>query len=67
MKFTMACSTWVKEEDEAVLEILLKADEMPTVEELMEQTGLRRWRVEGTLRMWRKQITMAEARKRIRD
>ena len=67
MKFTMACSTWVKEEDEVVLEILLEADEMPTVAELVERTGLPPRRIESTLRMWIKQIAMAEARKRIVD
>ena len=67
MKFTMACSTWIKEHDEKVLEILQQAKTMPTVEELMEKTGLRRRQVEGTLRMWRMQIRIAEARKRMTD
>lgn len=67
MKFTMACGTWIKDHDEKVLEILQKAETMPTVEELMEMTGLRRWRVEHTLKMWRMQIAMAKSRKRMKD
>ena len=67
MKFTMACSTWIKEHDEVILEILQKADKMPTVAQIMEQTGFPRWRVEGTLRMVGKQIRMAAARKRMMD
>ena len=67
MKYTMACSTWIKDHDEIVLDILRKADRMPTVEELMEMTGLRRFRIENTLRMWRMQIRMAESRKRMKD
>ena len=67
MKFTMACSTWIKEHDEAVLEIVAKADKMPPIEALMEMTGLPRFRIEGTLRMMRKQIAMAESRKRMTD
>lgn len=67
MKFTMACSTWVREKDEIILEILQKAEEMPTVEELMQMTGLRRFQVEHTLKMWRMQVRMAAARKRLLD
>ena len=67
MKFTMACSTWIKENDEIVLKILQKADKMPTVDELMEMTGLPRFQIENTLRMWRMQVRMAESRKRMRD
>lgn len=67
MEFKMACSTWVKEHDEIVLEILRKADKMPTVDELVEMTGLRRFRIEGTLRMWRMQMRMAASRKRMVD
>ena len=67
MKFTMACSTWIKENDEIVLKILQKADKMPTVDELMKMTGLPRFRIENTLRMWRMQVRMAESRKRMRD
>ena len=67
MKFTMACSSWVREPDEIVLEILQRAETMPAVEQLMERTGLRRARIESTLRMWRKQIAMAEKRRRIVD
>ena len=67
MKYTMACSTWVKEEDEIILEILRNADVIPTVDEMVEMTGLRRWRIEHTLRMWRKQIAMAASRKRMTD
>jgi hypothetical protein len=67
MKFTMACSTWVKEKDELVLAILQEARTMPTVAQLAEKIGLPPWRVEQTLRMWRKQIVMAASRKRLPD
>ena len=67
MEFTMACSTWVREKDEIVLEILQKAEEMPTVDELMQMTGLRRTQIERTLKMWRMQVRMAAARKHMPD
>ena len=63
----MACSTWVREKDEIILEILKRAEEMPTVEELTQMTGLRRFQIEHTLKMWRMQARMAAARKRLLD
>ena len=63
MKLTMACSSWIKKYDEPVLEILQKADKMPTVDELTTLTGLPRWRVEQTLRSVRKQVRMAASRR----
>lgn len=51
MNIKMARDTWIKEHDKPVLEILQKVDKMPTIDELVEMTGLPRSSVEETLRM----------------
>lgn len=59
----MVCSTWVKEDDEKVLNALRQSDRMLTIEELSEITGLPIFRVRRTLRLLNQQIRMAEQRK----
>lgn len=63
MEFKMVCSTWVKEDDEKVLNALRQSDRMLTIEELSEITGLPIFRVRRTLRLLNQQIRMAEQRK----
>lgn len=63
MEFKMVCSTWVKEDDEKVLNALRQSDRMLTIEELSEITGLPIFRVHRTLRLLNQQIRMAEQRK----
>lgn len=67
MKFEIACSSCFRDRDEPVLEILEKAETMPTVAELMTLTGLPEFRVRSTLRRLCQQISMAKSRKRITD
>ena len=59
----MVCSTWVKENDEKVLNALRQSDRMLTIEELSEITGLSIFRVRRTLRLLNQQMRMAEQRK----
>ena len=63
MEFKMVCSTWVKENDEKVLNALRQSDRMLTTEELSEITGLSIFRVRRTLRLLNQQMRMAEQRK----
>lgn len=51
MELNIRCSTWIKEDDEKVLEILQKSDKMLSVEELAERTGLPAHKVKHTLTM----------------
>lgn len=59
----MVCSTWVKENDEKVLNALRQSDRMLTIEELSEITGLSIFRVRRTLRLLNQQMRMVEQRK----
>ena len=63
MEFKMVCSTWVKENDEKVLNALRQSDRMLTIEELSEITGLSIFRVRRTLRLLNQQMRMVEQRK----
>ena len=63
MEFKMVCSTWVKENDEKVLNVLRQSYRMLTIEELSEITGLSIFRVRRTLRLLNQQMRMAEQRK----
>ena len=65
MEIEIGCSTWIKEDDETVLELLQASDRPLTVEELCQATGLPAHRVEHTLRMLKKQIAMREGRKKL--
>ena len=55
MELNIRCGTWIKEDDEKVLEILQKSDKMLSAEELAERTGLPLWKVEHTLKMLARQ------------
>lgn len=67
MKFEIACGACFRDRDEPVLEILEKAETMPTLKELTELTGLPEFRVRSTLRRLCQQISMAKSRKRLLD
>lgn len=56
MEFQIACGTWVKEEDEIVLNILRQSDRWLTATELAQQTGLPLHRIQHTLKMLKQQI-----------
>ena len=64
MKFNMVCGTWIKEDDEKVLNVLEASDKWLSVEELSEATGLPPHRINCTLSMLRQQVKMYNARKK---
>ena len=65
MKFTLACSTWIKDEDEAVLEILRKSDRWLTAPELSAMTGIHPRRVERTIRLMRLSMAQVAMRQKL--
>ena len=65
MDFEIVCSTWIKPEDEKVLNALKQSDRWLSVEELSEITGIHPKRVERTIRQLARQIKMRNCRKRL--
>lgn len=65
MEFKMVCATWIKEEDEIVLNILKESDRWMTAEELSEITGLSIGRVRRTLALLAQQMRLARGRKKL--
>ena len=65
MEFKMVCATWIKEEDEIVLNILKESDRWMTAEELSEITGLSIGRVRRTLALLAQQMRMARGREKL--
>ena len=62
MEFKVKCASWIKEDDEKVLESLQQSDRMLTAEELSEITGVPLTRVQRTLSMLARQLRMGQAR-----
>ena len=62
MELKMICGTWIKEEDEKVLEVLRQSDTWLTAEELSGITGLPLGRVERTLSMLHGQMRLYRGR-----
>ncbi len=65
MDFKMVCATWVKKEDEIVLNILKESDRWMTAEELSDITGLSVRRVRTTLALLAQQMRMARGREKL--
>lgn len=63
MDLRMVCATWIKEEDEKVLNVLQSSDKMLPVEELSKKTGLPPHKVKRTLRLLKQQMSSYESRK----
>ena len=63
MDFDMVCATWIKEDDEKVLEVLKKSDSWLSAEDLSKITGVPLFRVKRTLRLLNQQIRFAKHRK----
>ena len=64
MELKIVCSTWIKDADNKIIEVLREADKWLSVEELSARTGLSEHRVKGTLRLLRQQREMYDSRKR---
>lgn len=64
MDLKMVCGTWIKEEDEKVLNVLQSSDKMLSVEELSKKTGLPPYKVKRTLRLLKHQMSLYESRKK---
>ncbi len=64
MDLKIVCSTWIREEDEKVLNILQESDRWMSVEELSAVTGLPERKVKRTLRLLIQQMKLYESRKR---
>ena len=65
MDFKMVCATWIKKEDETVLNILKESDRWMTAEELSDITGLSVGRVRTTLSLLAQQMRMARGREKL--
>ena len=64
MDLKIVCASWIKEEDEIVLNVLQASDKALSLAELCERTGLPAHRVERTLKLLKQQEGFAEARKK---
>lgn len=60
MEFKVKCASWIKEDDEKVLEALQQSDRMLTAEELSEITGVPLTRVQRTLSMLARQLRIKD-------
>ena len=67
MHFDMVCATWIKPEDEKVLDVLAKSDRWLTAKELATITGLSQTRVECTLTLLAQQMRLARGRKKFSE
>ena len=67
MEFEMVCGTWIKENDEKVLEALRQSDRMLTAEELSEITGVQILKVRRTLNLLKQQMRLAKGRKGLKN
>ena len=65
MELKMVCGTWIKEEDEKIINELRASDTWLTVEELSERTGIAPNRVKWTLGLIRNQMNLYEARRKL--
>lgn len=64
MDLKIVCGTWIKEDDEKVLNVLQASDKWLSDEELSEITGLSTRKVAHTMRMLKQQMGFYEGRKR---
>lgn len=62
MEIKMVCGTWMKEDDEKILKILMDSDKWLSAEELSEITGLPLHKVQGTLSGIKQQMDFYNAR-----
>lgn len=67
MIIEMACRTWMDEDDEKVLQYLCSCDKWPSIENVVQETGVRRQKAEFALDMIRRQIGYAETRKKMKN
>ena len=66
MKIHMACGFPIRENEEKVLKVLLEADDWPSLEELVEKTGLHPAQVRRAVYIIRHQMGMARTREHLR-
>lgn len=64
MKIRCACGSWIKEDDEKVIDYLTSVEEMPAPETIAETVGLPVRKVYHTLRMLNQQARFLEGRRR---
>lgn len=64
IKIRCACGSWIKEDDEKVIDYLTSVEEMPAPEIIAETVGLPVRKVYHTLRMLNQQARFLEGRRR---
>ena len=67
MIIEMACGTWMDEDDEKVPQYLCSCDKLPSIENVVQETGIRRQKVEFALQMIRRQIGYSKTRKKMKN
>ena len=67
MELNIVCGTWIRDDDETVLELLRNSERWLTVEEISEQTGLPADKVKHTLSKIIQQMQMGQSRQKLRE
>lgn len=63
-EWPMICGSWIKEKDEKVIEFIKKCDHFPSIDEIVENTGVKAPQVKRTLKLLGQQIQLKKMRQK---